>query len=81
MTFNFVEIDKTKIFEKFKRSDKGFKHFIGYNDNNIIRPLCIILPQMSVYTKYLYDSGKNMSFFDDIILVKCNENWNKIKKT
>ena len=42
ITFNFVDIDKTKIFDKFKRSDKGFKHFIGYNDNNIIRRLCII---------------------------------------
>ena len=25
----------------------SFKYFIGYNDNDIIRPLCIKLPQMT----------------------------------
>ena len=24
----------------------SFKYFIGYNDNDVIRPLCINLPQM-----------------------------------
>ena len=33
--------------DKFEHSDKGVKSFIGYKDDNIIRPLCIILPQMS----------------------------------
>ena len=28
-----------------------FKYFIGYNDNDIIRPLCIILPQMTGYAR------------------------------
>ena len=23
------------------------KHFIGYNDNDVIRPLCLRLPQMT----------------------------------
>ena len=35
---------------KFKHNDDGFKYFIGYlNDDDLIRPLCIILPQMSGY--------------------------------
>ena len=34
------------ISDKFEHWDKGFKYFIGYTNNNIIRPLCIILPQM-----------------------------------
>ena len=25
----------------------SFKYFIGYNDNDVIRPLCIKLPQMT----------------------------------
>ena len=29
----------------------SFKYFIGYNDNDIIRPLCIRLPQMICYAK------------------------------
>ena len=38
---------------------------------------------MSEYIKYFKNGGKNMSFMieDDIVLVKCNEIWNKIKKT
>ena len=29
----------------------SFKYFIGYNDNDDIRPLCIKLPQMIGYGK------------------------------
>ena len=57
--------------------------FFGYQEDNIIRPLCIILPQMSGYIKYFENGGKNMSFTikDNSVLVKYNEIWNKIKKT
>ena len=34
------------------------KYFIGYKDNNIVRPLCIILPQISGYVKYFDNGGK-----------------------
>ena len=38
------------------------KYFIGYNDDdNVIRPLCIKLPQMIRYVKDFY-SNKTMSF-------------------
>ena len=37
--------------------------FIRYlHDDNVIRPLCIILPQMGRYIKYFDNAGKNMSF-------------------
>ena len=77
-----MDIDKIAISDKFKHSDKGFKYFIGYTPDNIIRPFCIILPQMSGYIKHFDDNGKNMSFAtkDDIVLVKYNKIWNKIKK-
>ena len=29
----------------------SFKYFIGYNDNDVIRPLCIKLPQMTGYVR------------------------------
>ena len=38
------------------------QYFIGYTDDNIIRPSCIILPQMSRYVKYFGSGGKNMCF-------------------
>ena len=66
-----------------EHSDKGFKYFIGCKDDNIIRPLCIIIPQMSGYIKYFDNGGKNKTFMieDDSVLAKNNEIWNKIKKT
>ena len=30
----------------------GYKYFIGYQEDEIVKPLCIILPQMSGYIKY-----------------------------
>ena len=32
------------VSEKFKRSNDGFKYFIGYKEGEIVKPLCIILP-------------------------------------
>ena len=31
----------------------SFKYFIGYNHNDIIKPICIRLPQMTGYAKNL----------------------------
>ena len=39
----------------------SFKYFIGYDDNDEIRPFCIMLPQMIRYAKY-FDDNKTMSF-------------------
>ena len=47
-----VNADQIVVSEKFKHSDKGYKYFIGYQENAIVKPLCIILPQMSGYIKY-----------------------------
>ena len=48
--------------DKIKHSDDGFKYFIGYKVNEIVKPLCIILPQMSGYIKCFENGGKDMSF-------------------
>ena len=43
---NLVNISKIVISDKSKHSDSNFlKYLIGYKDGNIVRPLCIILPQ------------------------------------
>ena len=51
-------------------------------DDNIIGPLCVILPQMSGYIKYFDDDGKNMSFKTEgfNIFFEYNEIRNKIKR-
>ena len=41
----------------------------------IVKPLCIVLPQMSGYIKYFENGGKNMS-----LLIKDDEVWDKIRK-
>ena len=37
--------------KKNKIKKKSFKYFVGYNDNDIIGPLCVKLPQMTGYVK------------------------------
>ena len=57
-----VKVDQIVISEKFKHSDDGLKYFIDYQEDEIVKPLCIILPQMRGYIKYLENGGKNMPF-------------------
>ena len=47
----------------------------------MIRPLCVILPQMSGCIKYFENGGKNMSFKieEESVYLKYAEIWNKIK--
>ena len=80
---DLINVDQIVVSDKFKHSDGGFKYFIGYKEGKIIKPLCIILLQMTGYIKYFENGGKNMSFIvkDDMHLNKYNEIWNKIKET
>ena len=57
----------------------SLKYFIGYNDYDVIRPLCIRLPQMIGYVKY-FDSNKTMSFNvnDSKLLKKYNKIWERV---
>ena len=70
-----VNVDQIVISDKFKHNNEGFKYFIGYQEGEIVKPLCIILPQMSGYIKYFENGGKNMSF-----LIKDDEVWDKYDK-
>ena len=49
---DLVNVNQIVVSHKFKRSDGGFKYFIGYKEGEIIKPLFIILPQMTRYIKY-----------------------------
>ena len=72
---NLDLINVDQISDKFKHSDDGFKYFIGYKGGEIVKTLCIILPEMSGYIKYFENGGKNMFF-----LIKDDEVWEKYKK-
>ena len=59
-----IDLSKIVVSNKWKINDTIYKYFCGYL-NNIIQPLCVILPQMSGYIKYFDNGGKNMSFVTD----------------
>ena len=45
---NEIDVNNILISKKEPYGTKNsFKHFIGYNDSDIIRPLCVKLPQMT----------------------------------
>ena len=67
-----INVDQIVVSDKFKHDNEGFKYFIGYLKGEIVKPLCINLPQMSGYIKYFENGSKNMSF-----LIKANEVWDK----
>ena len=54
--------DKIVISDKFRHNEENFKCFIDYQEDEMIKPLCIILPQANSYIKYFENGGKNMSF-------------------
>ena len=60
-----VNVNQIIISDKFKHSEEGYntislsrKYYIGYQKHEIVKPLCIILPQMSGYIKYLKNKGE-----------------------
>ena len=55
--------------------------FIAYLEGEIVKPSCIILPQMDGYIKYFENDSKSMSFFikDDKVWDKHDEIWDVIK--
>ena len=77
-----VNTNNIVVSYRIKHNDDGSKYFIGYSrDDDIIRPLCIILSQMSGFIKYFDNGGKNMSIKieNESVYLKHIEIWNKIK--
>ena len=70
-----ANVDQIVVSGKFKHNNKGFKYLIDYQEGEIVKRLCIILPQMSGYIKYFENGGKNMS-----LLIKDDEVWEKYEQ-
>ena len=46
-----IDLSKIVVSSRWKISDTKYKYFCGYLNNDVIQPLCVILPQMSGYIK------------------------------
>ena len=80
MILMFIKYSKRTIWQKeFKNS--RIKYFIGYNDNDVIRPLCVRLPQMTGYARK-FDENATMSFRanNKQLLKNYNKIWEKVEK-
>ena len=77
-----VYLDKIVVSSKWKINDTTYKYLCEYLNNDVIQPLCVILPQMNGYIKNFDDGGKNMSFVTDNeeVYEKYNEIWEVVRK-
>ena len=84
ISLDSVDLDKIVVSNKWKISETTCKYLCGYLNNDVIQPLCVILPQMKMngYIKYFDNGGKNMSFVtdDEKVYDKYNEIWEVIRK-
>ena len=76
-----VDLSKIIVSSRWKLNDTTYKYFCGYLNNDVIKPLCVILPQMSRYIKYFDNGGKNMLFVTDDkkVYEKYVGIWNVVK--
>ena len=73
-------IDANKILVSIKEpygTKNSLKYFIGYNDNDVIRPLCIRLSQMTGYARK-FDENATVSF--KVNHKQLLKNYNKISE-
>ena len=79
--FNIDNNDVNKILVSIKETYgkyNSFKYFIGYDDNDVIRPLYLIISQTTGYINKFDKNKVTMSIMiEDIQLLK---NYNKIWK-
>ena len=78
-----VDLSKIVVSSKWKLNVRTYKYFSAYLNNDVIKPLCVILSQMNGYIKCFDDGGKNMSFVtdDEKVYEKYDEIWNVVKKS
>ena len=80
---NIEDIDVNNILLSKKEpygAKNSLKYFIGYNDNDIIRPLCIRLPQMTGYARKFNENTTISFIVKDKLLKKYSKIWETIEK-
>ena len=59
---NDIDVNKILVSKEEQHGTKNlFKYFIGYNNNDVIRLLCIRLPQITGYVRK-FEGNATMSF-------------------
>ena len=70
-----IDVNNMLVSKKEPYGNKNsFKYFIGYNDNDIIRPICIRLPQMTGYARK-FDENPTLRVKDKKLLKKYIKIW------
>ena len=81
--FQVDDIDIIKILVSKKEpygTKNALKYFIGYNDNDVIRLLCLRLPQMTGYAKKINENTTISFRVNNKNLFKnYNKIWEKVK--
>ena len=77
-----TDVNKVLVSKEEPYSTKNsFKYFIGHNDNDVIRPLCIELPQMTGYVRKLEgNTTMSLKISDKQLLKKYNQIWRRVEK-
>ena len=70
-----VNVHQIVVSDKFKHSDEDFKYFIGYQEGEIVKPLCIIFPQMNGYINTLKTVANTC--LSSLKRMKCGKNTKK----
>ena len=74
-TIEYIDVNNILVCNK-----NSVKYFIGYSDNDIIRPLCMRLPQMTGYARK-FDENATLSFIvkDKKLLQSYTKTWETIE--
>ena len=81
---NYIGTNNILVFKKEKYGKyNSFQHFIGYNDNNVIKPLHLELPQMTGYINNFNENKTKNKNKNTIMSLKVKDkkllkNYNKI---
>ena len=54
ISLDSVDLDKIVVSNKWKINETTYKYICGYLNNDVIQSLCVILPQIHGYIKYVY---------------------------
>ena len=78
---DYVDLIKIPVSSGWKLNDTTYNYSCGYLNNDVIKPLCVILPQMDGYIKYFDNGGKNMTFVkdDQKVYEKYDRIWNVVE--
>ena len=76
-----VNVNKIVVSDIFNYNEDGYQYFISYQKSVTVKPLCIILLQMSLYIKYFEYGDMKKSFLikDEEVGEQYEQIWSVIK--